>query len=74
MKDLKHVKHFNEATENLNISDVIVRFLNSKAIDLNMDVKDIRIGIEHAGHLGMDRLYILDKEGNRLDSLDINEL
>ena len=26
MKNLKHVKSFNEATENLNISDVISRF------------------------------------------------
>jgi hypothetical protein len=56
----------------LNISDVIVRFLKGKAIDMNMDAKDITVGIEHAGHLNQDRLYIFDKDGNRLDSLDVN--
>jgi len=39
---------------------------------MNMDAKDITVGIEHAGHLNQDRLYIFDKDGNRLDSLDVN--
>ena len=74
MKDKKHIQNFNERQENLNISDVIVRFLEGKAIDMDMDAKDITVGIEHAGHLNQDRLYIFDKDGNRLDSLGINEL
>lgn len=62
-----------QQVKNLNISDVIVRFLEEKGIDMDMDVKDITVGIEHAGHLKQDRLYIFDKDGNRLDSLDIND-
>ena len=31
MKDKKHIKSFNEATENLNISDVIERLIQDKA-------------------------------------------
>jgi hypothetical protein len=58
----------------LKISDAIVHFLNQKATDLKMDVKQITVGIEHAGYLKMDRLYILDKEGNRLLSYNINAL
>ncbi len=56
----------------LKISDAIVHFLNQKATDLKMDVKQITVGIKYAGYLKMDRLYILDKEGNRLCSYDIN--
>lgn len=74
MKDRKRIKTFEDKISELNISDVIVRFLKQKAIDLNMGVKDITVGIEYAGHLKQHRLYILDKEGNRLDSFDINEL
>ena len=31
MKDKRHIKSFNEATENLNISDVIERLLQDKS-------------------------------------------
>lgn len=39
MKDLKHIKRFNESDENLNISDVMVSLLS-------IGIKNIKIGDE----------------------------
>ena len=37
MKDLKHIKRFNESTENLNISDIISRKSKVYVISLRKD-------------------------------------
>lgn len=46
MKDLKHVKRFNEASENLNISDVISSIdendTNSLIIKLRSELDEVR--------------------------------
>jgi hypothetical protein len=46
MKDKRHIKSFNEATENLNISDVSESFSNqdlSKEIDFFSDEREVMI-------------------------------
>ena len=43
MKDLKHIRRFNESDENLNISDVI----SSEKIKENFDYKKILIDIDN---------------------------
>jgi hypothetical protein len=58
MKDLKHIKRFNEVSENLNISDVSNNYFKTPVIiDLEFSDRNIRKSI-------FDKLYNLGYKWN----------
>jgi predicted transcriptional regulator len=57
MKDLKHIKRFNESEENLNISDVISRF----NFDIDTESKIIRY-LELRGYIKSSKSYNFTSE------------
>mgnify|MGYP003350394971 CR=1 FL=1 len=67
MKDNKHIKNFNEATENLNISDVM--FSESKISTFEeKELEDILFDINKCnGEEGMKKLVKLQSLWNGMD-------
>ena len=69
---LKNMKTFEQHSSELNISDVIDRFLKEKCSLLDEKIEDVAICIE-SNRFENERLYIINKEtGDRIDSFPLN--
>lgn len=73
MKNLKHIKRFNESDENLNISDVIVRLFTDLARKHNISVNDIDLTMQ-GEELVVYKFNEIGEEMDELERININEL
>ncbi len=65
MKDLKHIKRFNESEEKLNISDVISRLKS---------IRRFNLAHYRADEFGIDTEREYDGNGDYIDSYEIDDV
>ena len=66
MKDLKHIKRFNEASENLNISDVSGSYFITNYDNQIHNLNDVLHNIIE--HDGWKEISVIGEDGDEIDS------